>query len=129
MTCVYSRGPVPREGRERLTSSRACRYQLDNTFWELEDDWTEPDGAEFNVFYRSCQEAEEEVDRRLRRHVVSLGYTTAWCFSISHSQILADPNGWFGDTADPRPVSNGLGVLGLHGRTDPSSAAESILLS
>ena len=44
--------------------------------------------------YRSCQEAEEEIERRLRRHMASLGYTTAWCFSISHSQILADPNGW-----------------------------------
>ena len=91
---VYSRTPVPLEVREKIISSRACRYQLDNAFWELEDDWTEPNGAEFNAMYRSCQEAEEELERRLRRHVASLGYTTAWCFSISHSQILADPNGW-----------------------------------
>jgi hypothetical protein len=104
---VYSRTPVPLEVREKIISSRACHYQLDNTFWELEDDWTEPSGAEFNVMYRSCQEAEEEIERRLRRHVASLGYTTAWCFSISHSEILADPNGWFANlhrqTREPYP--------------------------
>jgi predicted nucleotidyltransferase len=93
---VYSRAPVPLEVREEIVASRASSYQLDNTFWELEDDWTEPNGAEFNVMYRSCEQAEEEIDRRLRQHVASLGYTTAWCFSISYSQILADPNGWFG---------------------------------
>ena len=50
--------------------------------------------ARSSTSYRSCQEAEDEIERRLRRHMASLGYTTAWCFSISHSQILADPNGW-----------------------------------
>jgi predicted nucleotidyltransferase len=105
---VYSRTPVPLTVREKIISSHACRYQLDNTFWELEDDWTEPNGAEFNAMYRSCQEAEEEVERRLRRHVASLGYPTAWCFSISHSQILADPNGWLANlrrqTREPYPA-------------------------
>lgn len=105
---VYSRTPVPLKVRERIVSSRACRYQLDNTFWELEDDWTESNGAEFNMMYRSCQEAEEEIERRLRRHVASLGYTTAWCFSISHGQILADPNGWLANlrrqTREPYPA-------------------------
>ena len=104
---VYSRTPVPLEAREKIISSRARHYQLDNTFWELEDDWTEPNGEEFNVMYRSCQEAEAEVERRLKRHVASLGYTTAWCFSISHSQILADPNGWLAnlhrETREPYP--------------------------
>jgi predicted nucleotidyltransferase len=107
---VYSRTPVPLEVREEIVASRASSYQLDNTFWELEDDWTEPNGAEFNVMYRSCEQAEEEIDKRLRRHVASLGYTTAWCFSISYSQILADPNGWFANlqrqTREPYP--NGL---------------------
>ena len=104
---VYSRTPVPLEVREKIISSRACRYQLDNAFWELEDDWTEPSGAEFNVMYRSCQQAEEEIELRLGRHVASLGYTTAWCFSVCHSQILADPNGWFANlqlrTQEPYP--------------------------
>jgi predicted nucleotidyltransferase len=112
---VYSRTPVPLEFREKIISSRARHYQLDQTFWELEDDWTEPNDAEFNVMYRSCQEAEEEIERRLKEHVASLGYTTAWCFSISHSQILADPNGWFArlqrKTHEPYPAALAQAIL------------------
>ena len=106
---VYSRTPVPLQFREKIISRRARHCQLGNAFWELEDEWTEPNGAEFNVIYRSCQQAEEEIERRLREHVSSLGYTTAWCFSINHSKILADPNGWFArlqrQTQEPYPAA------------------------
>jgi hypothetical protein len=104
---VYWRRPVSLGVRKSVIASRASYYQLNNTFWELEDEWIEPDGTQFNVMYRSCREAEEEVDRRLRQHLASLGYTTAWCFSISHCQILADANGWLVDlqrrTREPYP--------------------------
>ena len=79
---VYWRTPVPLDARKKIIASRASEYQLDNTFWELEDEWIEPDGQRFNVMYRSCREAEEEVHRRLVRHVASLGYTTAYCFTL-----------------------------------------------
>jgi predicted nucleotidyltransferase len=91
---VYWRTPVPLDARKEIIASRAVEYQLDNAFWELEDDWIEPDGRRFNIMYRSYREAEEEVERRLVRHVASLGYTTAYCFSVSHCKILADANGW-----------------------------------
>src|SRR6476659_9098032 len=62
---VYWRTSVPLDARKRIIASRASEYQLDNTFWELEDEWIEPDGLRFNVMYRSCRKAEEEVHRRL----------------------------------------------------------------
>ena len=94
---VYYRTPVPLNAREKIIASRASEYQLDNTFWELDDEWIEPDGERFNVMYRSCREAEDEVHRRLIQHVASLGYTTAYCFSLSQAINLADPNSWLAD--------------------------------
>jgi hypothetical protein len=94
---VYWRTPVPLDARRKIIESRASEYQLDSTFWELEDEWIEPNGRRFNVMYRPCQEAEEEVDRRLVHHVASLGYTTAYCFSLSQGHNLADPNSWLAD--------------------------------
>jgi hypothetical protein len=91
---VYWRTPVPLDARKEIIASRALEYQLDHDFWELEDEWIEPHGLRFNVMYRSCREAEEDVERRLMQHVASLGYTTAYCFSVSHCKILADANGW-----------------------------------
>ena len=72
------------------------------------------------------RQAEEETRQSdLRRHVASLGYTTAWCFSISHSQILADPNGWLANLqpASPRAVSQPASCKQFSGRTDPSWVA------
>ena len=72
---VYSRRAVPLAVRKTIIASRAAEYQLDNRFWELEDEWIEPNGLRFNVIYRSCREAENEVHRRLVQHIASLGYT------------------------------------------------------
>jgi predicted nucleotidyltransferase len=94
---VYWRTPVALEVRKKIIASRSSEYQLDNTFWELEDEWLEPEGLRFNVMYRSCREAEEEIHRRLVQHLVSLGYTTAYCFTVSQGNILVDPNSWLAD--------------------------------
>jgi hypothetical protein len=91
---VYWREPVPLDARRRVITGRASEYQLNNTFWELEDEWIEPGGQRFNVMYRSCREAEEEVQRRLVNHLASLGYTTAYCFTLSRGKPLVDPNHW-----------------------------------
>ena len=68
---LYWRTPVSLDARKKVIASRASEYQLENTFWGLEDEWIEPDGKRFNLMYRSCQEAEEEVRRRLVNHVTS----------------------------------------------------------
>ena len=94
---VYWRTPVPLSARKKIIESRASEYQLDNNFWELEDEWIEPDGLRFNVMYRPCWEAEEEVHRRLVQHVASLGYTTVYCFSLSQGNSLTDHNSWLAD--------------------------------
>ena len=91
---VYWQTPVALEARNKIIASRSSEYQLDNTFWELEDEWIEPEGLRFNVMYRSCREAEQEVHRRLVQHVASLGYTTAYCFSLRQGTNLADSNNW-----------------------------------
>jgi Domain of unknown function (DUF4037) len=91
---VYWRTPVTFEARRSIIQSRALAYQLDNRYWEIEDEWLEPGGRRFNVMYRACRDAEEEVDRRFLHHVASLGYSTAYCFTLSCGRILADPNGW-----------------------------------
>jgi predicted nucleotidyltransferase len=91
---VYHWQEPRREDRERIVASRSRNYELDHRYWELEDEWIEPNGAQVNVMYRSCSQAEEEIDFRLRKSIASLRYTTAYCFCIAEGFILADPNGW-----------------------------------
>jgi hypothetical protein len=79
---VYWQTPVPLDARKKIIASRASEYQLDNTYWELENEWIEPEGPPFNVMYRSCQEAEEEVPP---------ASCTACGFSWIHDCVLFQP--------------------------------------
>jgi hypothetical protein len=74
--------PVPLDARKKIIASRASEYQLDNTYWELENEWIEPEGPPFNVMYRSCQEAEKEVPP---------ASCTACGFSWIHDCVLFQP--------------------------------------
>jgi predicted nucleotidyltransferase len=93
---VYTHAPLSVERRAAVIGERATESQLNNTFWELEDEWVDPDGHRFNAMYRACSYALDEIEERLERHSARLGYTTAYCFSIANGLILHDAGGWLG---------------------------------
>jgi Domain of unknown function (DUF4037) len=91
---VYTHGLLPVEAREAVIAKRAVERQLNNTFWEMEDEWIEPGGKRFNSMYRGCTFALDEIEQRLSRNIALLGYTTAYCFSIANGFVLRDARGW-----------------------------------
>jgi hypothetical protein len=90
---VYTHAPVPVEAREAVIAKRATEYQLNHTFWELEDEWIES-ARHCNSMYRDCGYAMAEIDQRLNRNSALLGYTTAYCFGIANGFILYDAREW-----------------------------------
>jgi predicted nucleotidyltransferase len=61
---VYTQTPLPVEQREALIRERATESQLNNTFWELEDEWIDLDGRRFNAMYRACSYATNVNERQ-----------------------------------------------------------------
>jgi hypothetical protein len=92
---VYTRQPVEITAREAILRPRASRIELQRDFWEWEDTWIERDGTKFEMMYRGCGHAEQEVESRLHRCKASVGYTTCVLHTLAHGHVLADPNGWF----------------------------------
>jgi hypothetical protein len=92
---VYTRQPIEIPAREAILRPRASRIELQRDFWEWEDAWIERDGAKFEIMYRGCGHAEQEVERRLRRCEASVGYTTCVLHTLAHGHVLADRGGWF----------------------------------
>ena len=92
---LYTRQPVEIALREAILRPRAARLELHRDFWEWEDAWIEQDGTEFQIMYRACGHAEEEVEKRLCRCEASVGYTTCLLHTLAHGQVLADRDGWF----------------------------------
>jgi hypothetical protein len=93
---VYTNAPVPLESRRSVISERAQHSQLNNTFWELEDEWIDREDRRFNAMYRACDFVLGEIAARLDRYSADLGYTTAYCFSVANGFILHDPRHWLG---------------------------------
>jgi Domain of unknown function (DUF4037) len=98
---VYTNAPVPVESRRAVILERSRHSQLNNTFWELEDEWIDGEGRRFNAMYRSCDFVLGEIAARLEHYSADLGYTTAYCFSVANGFILHDSRQWL-DTVQER---------------------------
>jgi hypothetical protein len=92
---VYTWQPIDVPLREAILKPRAARLELQRDFWEWEDTWIEHDGTKFEIMYRGCRNAEQEVERRLFRYEASVGYTTCVLHTLAHGHALVDQNGWF----------------------------------
>jgi hypothetical protein len=93
---VYTKAPVPVESRRAFILERSRHSRLNNTFWELEDEWIDRESRRFNAMYRSCDFVLGQIDARLDRYSADLGYTTAYCFSVANGFTLHDPRQWLG---------------------------------
>jgi hypothetical protein len=95
---VYTRGDIPLIARQSIVenSGGASQANLGLTFWGPGDEWFNADtGIEVDIVYFDSRWMEDQINKVLRDHQASLGYTTCFWYTIQHSQVLHDPHGWF----------------------------------
>jgi predicted nucleotidyltransferase len=93
---VYSQSPISLEERASVATG-ATRAEIGNAFWEPGDEWV--DGStkiSVDVMFRDCRWIEEQLDRVLKHHQASIGYSTCFWYNVLHSEILFDRAGLFG---------------------------------
>ena len=92
---VYSRQQMSLEERRRVAAG-ARRAEIGNEFWEPGDEWVdEATGISADVMFRDCRWIEEQLDRVLKHHQASVGYSTCFWYNVLHSVILFDRAEWF----------------------------------
>jgi hypothetical protein len=96
---VYTSAVVPLEARQALVAEmRSTRADLNLQYWDLGDEWYDPDtGIEVDIIYWEPTWIESQLDRLWREHQASLGYSTCFWYTIYHSRVLYDRQGWFED--------------------------------
>ena len=93
---VYVREEIPVRVRAGIAAAHAERVEVDNRFWEPGDEWVEADPrVAIDVIFRDTRWIEEQLDRVLRRHEASVGYSTCFWYNVLSSHVLYDREGWF----------------------------------
>ncbi len=94
---VYTSAAVPLDARRTLVAEMgAARADLNVQFWDPGDEWYDAaTGIEVDVIYWEPAWIESQLDRVWRQHQASLGYTTCFWYTIRHSRLLFDRQGWF----------------------------------
>ena len=91
---VYVTDVVPLEVRRRIAAG-ATRAEIGNEYWEPGDEWIDREtGIAVDVMYRNVAWIEGQLDRVLRQHQASVGYSTCFWYNVRHSQVLFDRRGW-----------------------------------
>ena len=94
---VYTTSVIPLQNRAALVETfKPTRVDLDMQAWDLCDEWCDAKtGIEVDAIYWDTHWIEEQLDRVLEKHQAGTGYTTCFWYTIRHSHILFDRNGWF----------------------------------
>ena len=91
---IYISKEIALEKRKEITDKFFRYIELDNTFWEKEDDGILSDGnIEVEIIYRELEWIESSLDRTLLKCEADTGYTTCFWSNIINSIILYDKNG------------------------------------
>ncbi|RMF80114.1 MAG: DUF4037 domain-containing protein [Chloroflexi bacterium] len=93
---VYSSEEIPHDARYNLAASMGKDVEINNQFWENGDEWIDAESSfHIDVTFRNTKWIEEQLDRVLKHHEASLGYTTALWYNVLNSNLLVDHEGWF----------------------------------
>ena len=92
---VYLRADLPVTERMAVAAPYADGAEFDNRYWGTEDAWTDlASGIHVEGIFWHVSWMEDQLDRVLRRHEASTGYSTAFWHSIRGGRILFDRNSW-----------------------------------
>ena len=89
---------IPLETRRSIVQrlGGASWDNLGHDYFGGGDEWHDAGtGGHFDAMYFSLEWLREQVERPLKHHQPSLGYTTAFAYTVDRSRILYDPQGKF----------------------------------
>lgn len=85
---------MPDETIRKKILDETCQYiELNNQFWETEDDCTLKNGIDIDILYRNLDDFARGIETVVGEHQASCGYTTCMWNNLENSKILFDRNG------------------------------------
>ena len=92
---VYLNGGLSIEKRKQALSQTCGYMEIDNSYWETEDDCVLNSGVAIELIYRNTEDIRQDLRGTLEKHIARCGYTTCVCYNIFNSKIMYDPKGFY----------------------------------
>ena len=84
---------IPDKDCRKLILDKHCSYiELNNQFWEFEDDCTLSDGVDIDIIYRNINDFENNIENVVEKYQASNGCTTCFWHNLKNSKVLYDPH-------------------------------------
>lgn len=94
---VYSDQEIDCRARREIVEKYASRYNIDNRFYETDDEWLlRGSNKQVEFIYRSRSWMEESIERVWQNCAASVGYSTCFVYNIRNCRICHDPDSWLG---------------------------------
>jgi predicted nucleotidyltransferase len=91
---IYTIKEISIENRKTITDVFCSYIELNNTFWEKEDDgFLKRDNVPIEIIYRNLNFIDDLLNRTLIKCEADVGYTTCFWSNFINSIILYDKNG------------------------------------
>ena len=87
---VYLKDSIAPEIRRNLLGKYCSYMEIQNEFWELEDDCILNNGIEIEFIYRSLDDFDQELQKVVLEHQPHNAYTTCMWYNLLHSKVLYD---------------------------------------
>jgi hypothetical protein len=92
---IYLNQPLPIAKRRQILATYCRTVELDNQYWEPEDDCILNNGIAIDLVYRNLADLEASLSRTLQDSQPNNSYTTCLWFNVLHSQPLFDRHGTY----------------------------------
>lgn len=90
---IYLNQSLSLEKRQQISAAHCQAMELDNQYWEPEDDGVLKDGIAIDLVYRRLEDVDQALARTLIDCQPGNSYTTCLWANVLGSQILFDRNG------------------------------------
>lgn len=90
---IYTSEKINRDVRENILKKYCSYMEINNSYWELEDNCTLNNGIDIDIIYRDFKEFKGTIDYVIGDLNNYNGYTTCMWHNLLTSKILYDKNG------------------------------------
>lgn len=91
---IYSNCEISKEQRKTIEDKYCSYMELNNTFWEAEDDGIlRASNTPVEIIYRNLNLLADSLEKTLVKHEANVGYSTCFWANVLNSIILYDKDG------------------------------------